>query len=149
MHLDETAAERQAEAGALVAPRVGAVQLLELPKQLGQVLGLDPDTGVADRDQQLLRAVPDGQGDGPGRRCELDGVGEEVVEHLLELAVVGLDRLRRLHSLAEQLETLLAGHRLEDGCHLLQRVGHVDRLQVKLHPPRLDLGQVQDVVDQA
>src|SRR5438093_12942677 len=57
MHLYEAAAERQPQAGTLIAAGVGPVDLLELSEQLGQILRLHPASGVPDRDRVLRRGV--------------------------------------------------------------------------------------------
>ena len=54
MHFDEAPAEGESQACALVAARIGAVDLLELAKELGQVLFLHPDPGVMHRNRQLV-----------------------------------------------------------------------------------------------
>ena len=75
VHLDEAAAERQPEPGALVTPGVRGIHLLELAKQLGQVFGLDPDAGVFDRDGQTVAVLLHRQHDLARGRRDLDRVG--------------------------------------------------------------------------
>src|SRR6266404_6461285 len=85
---DELPGQGESEPGALDGAARGA-HLAELLEHRLVVLGRDADPGVGDRD--LDRVVPE-RGphvDAPAFRGELEGVGEQVEEHLLHLALVG------------------------------------------------------------
>jgi len=85
LRLGEPLGQRQAEARSLVALVGAGVELLELDEQLGHVLRRDADPGVFDLEAE--RVLPLGGGADrhlPFLGRELDGVGEEVVEDLLE-----------------------------------------------------------------
>ena len=62
-----------------------------------------------------------------------------VGEHLGRRVGVDVDRER---------QALLRGHRLERGLDVLQQRAQREALRVDVHPARLDLGQVEDVVDE-
>ena len=80
---------------------------------------------------------------------ELDRVRQQVAEHLAEPLPVGEQVARRLGArLDGEVQPLLGGERLERGLDVLEQRGQREPLRVDVHPPRLDLGQVQDVVDQ-
>ena len=81
---------------------------------------------------------------------ELDGVREEVVEHLREAALVAHER--RGHAgahLHAQLHALLARLHREEACRVAQAGGHVEGARTERHLARLDLREVQDVVQEA
>ena len=92
LQFDDLLRQRQAQAGAFEAPGGAGVQLLELGEEPAHVLGLDADAGVAHLHFELARfdaaradvhlAAVIG---------ELDRVGKQVVEHLLELLLVERD----------------------------------------------------------
>ena len=78
---------------------------------------------------------------------ELDGVGKKVVEDLLDSHLVGVQEAEIGIDGGVHVEVLLCrqgAHRGEDPA---DEHGGVERLLFQVHPPRLDLGEVQDVVD--
>ena len=93
--LDQPLRDRQPEAGASEAPRRGAVSLHERLKQRRLDIFGDADAGVLDADAESRSVWPVRLGRGPhsdlaGRR-ELDGVVDEVTEHLAEPARIARD----------------------------------------------------------
>ena len=68
---------------------------------------------------------------------------------MLELAAAGLDNAHLGGAHHFELEPLLAGHRLQDGGDLLERLRDRHLLGVEVHLSRFDLRQVEDVVDEA
>ena len=80
---------------------------------------------------------------------ELHGVGQQVLEDLLQPLLVGEQgRRHRGVDLDGEVETLLLGHRPEGTLDVVLHVGQLDRRRVEVHLPGLDLGQVEDVVDE-
>ena len=105
----DLAADRQAEAGAAVLAAGGAVGLLERLEDDLLLVRRDADAGVADREgDHRLGAVERLRGRAPaarGRRDlqrdaallgELERVGEQVLEHLLQALAIGDDRARQV-----------------------------------------------------
>src|SRR4030095_5206255 len=85
----------------------------------------------------------------PTLRGELDRVSGEVREALREaLGISDSERDIRLRR-GDDLEVLLGGQRAERELHRVYDV--LDRVlpQGELHTPRLDLGEIEDVVNQA
>ena len=144
----EPARKREAEAGTLLAPPGAGVDLMKLHEDLGLVGVGDADAGVGhgDLDRALQAARTDLHG--AALSCELDGVGDQVQQHLLELARVG-----QHHACGRGLradgEVLLRRQRLDERERLRDDRLHRHLLQPKLHLTGLDLRQVEDVVDQA
>src|SRR4029450_3150673 len=95
VELDKLAGEGEAQTRALTLA-LGLPDLAELLEDRLLILGRDADAGVGDRhlDGAVRGYCP--HGDPPALRGELHGVGEEVEEHLLDLALVGDDVLERL-----------------------------------------------------
>ena len=89
----------------------------------------------------------DGQRDLP-RVGELDRVAQQVQQDLAEPRDVADDDARRARpDVADQLEALLGrpgGHQLQ---RRLDALVEVERGGLQVHPPRLDLREVEDVVD--
>ncbi len=140
----------QTEPGSPVKARMPAVGLHERLEQPLHLRLLDSDARVFDGDlhlsfrRQRLRphlyvtAV----------RGELDGVGEEIDDDLFETALIGLNTLHR-RARFELDGDVLAHGRLADHAHrALHGAAEVDVAEMKLQLARLDLGEVEDVIDQ-
>ena len=149
------AGDRQPQPGATVAAAERAVALLERPEDRVEVLRGDADAGVGDRERHHGTSVRghlptrgDPQQDlAPGG--ELDRVGQQVAEHLAQPLPIGEQLPGRFGGrLDREGQALLCGQRLESGPDVLQQRAQGEPLGGDVHPARLDLGQVQDVVDQ-
>ena len=140
------------------APEPGVVDRVDLregSEQPLQALRLDADPRVDDLDTQpTLRRAALGMGarthgDPPLVR-ELDGVADQVDEDLLEAHRIGLDPLRYGGLGGElELEELLVRLPAQELLHAREHLRQRARLPGDPHLARLQLGQVQDVVDQA
>ena len=152
--LGQPLADRQAETGAPVAARRRGVDLAERLEEPAEPVGRDADAGVPDGEGQLgerpraVRTVGRHRQDHLAPLGELDRVREQVQEHLAEARHVPDDRGGG--AVADQIgevEPLLGGaggHEIERG---LDALAEVERLGLELELPRLDLGEVEDVVD--
>src|SRR5207237_5119854 len=83
-----------------------------------------------------------------GRGGELYRVGEQVVQHLLEAPLVGVDGGDLGRHASAQGQPLLVRQRLNRGLDGAQRAGQLEAGRVELHAPGLDLAEVEDAVDQ-
>src|SRR5581483_1440034 len=93
MQLDETLAERQAEPGALIAAAELARNLGERHQRLPQLILGDTDAGIRDGNVEPAIGTDEGaQGDRPVARRELDGIGEQVDQDLLEILPVAVEQ---------------------------------------------------------
>src|SRR6185437_3042339 len=161
-------ADGKAESGAAVLAADRAVRLLEGLEDDAQLLLGDADPGVRDgeRDRSLRRggraglaldhgAERDGvlHGDPQFDRAllgELHRVGQQVAQDLLEPLLVGVQFRRDLRIEPDvEVKALLHGERAEGGLDILDQGADRYRRGLYVHPARLDLGQVQDVADQA
>ena len=126
-------ADREAEAGAAVLAAGAGVGLLEGLEDDAVLVRGDADAGVADGEgdhgaggvEDLVVRVPPAGGERRLERHrpplgELEGVGEQVLEHLLQPLAVGLERGRqRRVDVDLELETLEVGHLAEGAVHEL------------------------------
>src|SRR5919112_282994 len=87
VRLDDAAHDREAEPGA--APLGGAGALPEAVEHVRQVLGRDPRAGVLDGEADAGRVAVGGERDAAAAGRELEGVGHQVGERLLEALGVG------------------------------------------------------------
>jgi hypothetical protein len=150
--LDELATDREAEAGAAELARDRAVGLLELLEHAPLRLARHADAGVLHfqpqgRPAAGRRGRPDLDGDIAGLG-ELDGVGEQVQQHLAQPRGIALEPLSGVViEIAGELEPLLGGARRQQLDHVLHHrsQAEVDRLQLDL--AGLQLRNVEDVVD--
>ena len=110
--------------------------------------GRDADAGVGHRDLPRAFRAPRVDVDRARRGRELHRVREQVEHDLLHLALVAFDRassgsVSRRSAIAAALGAL--AHQRE---RVVERGAEVELRGLELHPAGLDLGQVEDVVDE-
>ena len=158
----DLAADREPEPGPAEAAADRALGLLERLEDQAQLVRRDADPGVDHRERddvlgarQRVAAVvhvgrrsADAELDGAAVR-ELERVREQVLQHLLEALLVGRELLRGVRRQVDrEVESLLARHRREGALDVLADRAQLRAAGVHVHLPRLDLGEVEDVVDQ-
>ena len=79
---------------------------------------------------------------------ELVGVAHEVQQRLTQPHLVGMQRPDRSVAMDRDLVAVLRRQRLDGLDDLVDQRRQSESVQIKLHPPGLDLGEVEDVVDQ-
>ena len=80
---------------------------------------------------------------------ELERVGEQVGDDLLQPLAVGLDRQRQFRIDRDvEFQPLVGRHLAEGAVDVVLNVGEALRRDVQRHGARLDLREIQDVVDQ-
>src|SRR5262249_25726206 len=140
-------ADREPETGAAVFARCAAVGLLELLKYPAQCFRRNADPRIDDRQLQYLVALAGADGNVPGMG-ELGRVAEQIEHDLLDFILVrgnqgqvGGQCLRQGHARAYQ--------RLDGGSADVDQRRGAEAGQLYLQTPCLDLGDVEDRVDQA
>jgi hypothetical protein len=147
----EAVGDGEAETGAAEAARGSGIDLGEGPEEAVHPVGRDADAGVADAEVELEGLAGGDALDGEEDLAaggELDRVADEVEEDLLEARAVaqkeagdiGIDKETKL----EVLLLGLGAAEVEDG---LDDGADVDRGVLELDAAGLDLGVVEDVVD--
>src|SRR5260221_8887999 len=142
MQLGHRPRQRQAEPRALVLAGEAAVDLAEGAQRGFEIVRGDADAGVLDRQAEPVRVVAGADRDAAAGGGELDGIGQQVEQDLLEPPAVaeqvGQARRQRLRELdAGGLRTL--AHQAEAG---FDHRDDVDRLLEQLDLAELDLGDV-------
>ena len=136
--LREVPADRQAEPGAPETTRGGGICLLERLREALQVGRIDADSGVGDPEDQLVALRAREQRDLPGRG-ELDGVGEQVQEDLLQAELVP-EHAGRQHPFAdgegESVAVDVCAHRAPHGVH---EAAGIQRRRQDVHLTRFNL----------
>ena len=158
-HVHEAAADGEPEPGALAMPaRIG--DLLERLEHPLRLLRRDPDAGVGDfeaeHDASLVAGGVIGllvrvgtERDGAAGR-ELHRVREEVEEDLPEPPLVGMDGGgERRREVGGEGEPFRVGLDAGEGGDGPEEVGEAERRGPHLELARLDLGEVEHVVDEA
>src|SRR5437016_1410974 len=93
VQLDQAAADRQAEAGAAVLARERVLDLVEGLADPRQLVRRDADAAVRYGDGEAAALLePRVERDGAALGRELDRVGQEIEQDLLDRARIGLDR---------------------------------------------------------
>src|SRR2546428_1825467 len=148
MQSGETPRQREPKAGALLLAIDSRIDLLELVEDPALVSDRDADAGVGDRNLGRVRKTRSGDADGPACRRELDRVGDEVQEHLLELAGVRFD-VAKTGGDALEADRFLGRQRPYCVANLVDDIGDRNHLEPQLHLAGFDFGEVEDVVDEA
>ena len=158
----DLAADRETEPGPSVLAARRAVRLLEGFEDDLLLLSWDTDARVGDRErdhrsgavQGLDRGAPaagrrvDAERD-PASLRELERVREQVLDDLLEPLRVGEDRPRDSGTdLDREIEALDLGDVAERALHVIDQVGEAELSDVDDDRARLDLREIEDVVDQ-
>ena len=151
-HLHQLTGDRQAQPGAAVLARGGAVGLGEGIEQLVDLLLGDADAGVDDRELQAAAIVPVFQRhhlqDDMAVVGELDGVADQVHQDLAQAAGIAVYALRAVGGEIEhQLHLLVDGRGHQQVADLVGGDLKIEIQRLQLEPAGLDLGEVEDVVD--
>ena len=116
------------------------VALFERPKYPFQVRFLQPDAAVANRNLQTLPVqVPGLQLHGPAFGSELDGIGEEVVQDLLDLSFIRPEGGGDVIEKRAQLQPALQGLFLDHHQAVLQDLPERDGRAFQFHLSGFDL----------
>ena len=142
----------QAQAGAAVATGGAALGLGEGLEQPGLLFRGDADAGIGDPEAQAVAvavpAFPLQRGFDHALVGELDGVGQEVRQHLAKAKAVGtVGRADAVVHFAKQHQALARRRAAEVGDGGLQQARQRNRGRRQLQPAGLDLREVQDVAD--
>ncbi|MCX5743251.1 MAG: hypothetical protein NT062_12225, partial [Proteobacteria bacterium] len=149
--LDEPLADREPETGAAVEPRRRRVDLGERAEQPVDPIRGDADASVAHADPQgdeLAVGDPVDGDEDVAPLGELHRVRQQVEQHLPDAPEVAADpeRGRRIDEVRE-LEPLRRRGRRDQVERGLDALAQVERMELDLELARLDLREVEDVVD--
>ena len=140
--------EGKPETCSFVLAAWSGIDLVEFLEDLFQVRLGDADPGIGDRDLDGVLRAHGIDRHGPVFGCELDRVGDEVQQHLLQLAAVG-QHLAGAIDLGQQRDVLLRDQRLDRLADLVDSFCDRHEAEAQLHLTGFDLGEVEDIVDQS
>ncbi len=147
----------QAKAGSAVSTAGGAVALLKGSEHFVQVLFGYTDAGVDHGEHHgptplAAEHAAIGHLDPkfhPALFGELHRIGQQVAQYLLQTLLVGEKYIRQVRSdIDRELQTLLRGQGTESGLDILDQLRQGEALQVDIDLPSLNLGKIQDIVDE-
>ncbi len=162
----------QTEPSAFEFSGQAAVDLTERLVETLQTFRRDAHATVGDADLEKLREFVVGHREAPahsglghmadfrsrdaaGPQChlaavagELDRIREQVVHDLLHLARVTANRAQLLRGIHGQMDVASRGFLPDDRQAVREQRRHLHGLQIERHLAGLDLGQIEDVVDQ-
>ncbi len=148
VQLDQVADDRQAEPEPAVGAGDRPVGLAEAVEDVRQEVGADADAGVGHPDDGVAPLLAQADLDPARPGGELDGVGEQVPDHLLQPVGVAEDRARQRADRDVEEDPLGVGRR----AHGLERgvddAAQLDRLEVEPELAGDDARDVEQVVDQ-
>ena len=148
VHLDDPPRDREPEPGAALGLGDRIVGLLELLEQLLLIGGIDSRPGVVHRhaERAIGRRDLDRHFAGVG---ELDRVADQIEQHLGQLLLVAVASRHVGRHVELEAQVLLRRQRLDRAVHLVNHVLHRIIGERQLELARLDLGEVEHVIDQA
>ena len=149
---DQPPCDRKAKAGAFKLAVSFILDLIELTEHMVKVLRRDADAGVFHRDMQglvaILRLDPDHAGQDVAGFSELDRVADEVGQHLPQPPRIADETGGQEHvEVDHQVDALFPRAGLQKHRHLMDRAFQIKGFGPQGQPFRLDLGVVQNVVD--
>jgi hypothetical protein len=145
----QVARDGEAQAGAAELAAGAAVGLPERFEDDGQLVRRNADAGIAHGEADAAGRVRFHAKRDPAGLGELERVGDQVLQDLQQpLRVTDHLRGRARRDLGSEGQALLARQRVEGLAQALQHRGQRHRVVGQLDVPGLDLGQVEDVVDQ-
>ena len=153
-HLHQLSGDRQAQAGAAVAPRGRAVGLGKGAEHAGMQGLVDADAGVPDLEAQArllrIRVHQADANDDLTAVGELDRVAHQIGEDLAHAHGVALEfgrQIMRQH--ADHLQAFGCGRARAKVAHVLHELARAEADVLDLELAGLDLGEVEHVVDEA
>ncbi len=147
----ETAAEGQAQSGSTVLPRGGFIRLREFLEDAVHLFRGHADARIRDREADEIHALRiwfDLQYD-HAVLGELGGVVEQIVEDLPEHLQIGMNGGDARILLQHQPVLVPVDQGFDGHGDVGEHSGNVAVFQVDRHPSRFDLGEIEDVVDEA
>src|SRR5208283_2000692 len=150
VHFGEPLDEDQPQAGSLVMPGESRIELEERLEKSRLIGGADSDTGVPDSETDLtLDSVAHHiEPDLAALRRELHGVGEQVDQNLLETTLIRDEFADGTIHRERDGNLFLQGRLLDQAMRGLAHLLYIDRSELELDLAALDLGDVEDIVDQ-
>ncbi len=149
MQPDQLLHQRQADAAALEGAAARALDPAEALEQMGQLLGRHAGAGIAHHQFGGPAVARDRH---PNRDLalegELEGVREQIEDHLLPHVAVDMDRRRQGRTIDHQPQAGLIDRRAEVRGELGGHGRQIGRLIVRLHAARLDPREIEQRVDQ-
>src|SRR5689334_3340891 len=155
-HADRTAEaieqlfrDAQAEARTPVLARPRLVDLAEIFPDTLQIFLADADAGIHDVDANALPRVGAAGDDGDAPPVgELHRVRQQVQQDLTHLRAIGIEGWTLQADVDDELQRFLPDHRLDLLRDLGDDITELDVLEMQRHLARLDLCEVEDVVDE-
>ena len=122
---------------------------LEAAEDALVIVGRDAEAPIADRDDARVVAAASSADVDRLAVAVLDGVRDQVGDHLVEAALVPAADDRRVGAWTFSVEPTRAASSLKRGADLVDDLREVDRLDVQLEAPGGDARDVEQLVDQA
>ena len=119
------------------------------PEQAQQLFPFDTHAGIDDIELHsagcFIEAGLQAHLSGLGK---LDGIAEQIDKDLAQLDGIGFDVFRQLaHGDDIEIQSLGLGTTTQHVVHVIQAAGQGDGLGLQLHLPRVQLGEIQHIVD--
>src|SRR5262245_46707865 len=127
---------------------VVASHLAKFLEDLCLVFRRDPDPGVTDRNLHRTISLPGVNSDPSSLRGELNGVGKKVKKNLFDLALIADKLPKPLVNCNVEVDAVLGGTLAHKGAGVVDCQRKIERSQLQLHPPCLNFGKVQNLIDE-
>ena len=148
VQFDDGLCDRQTETEPAMRPRGAAVGLPETIEHVGHERRRNPLTGIADGHLDVTVAGLERELDASFRRRELDGVRQQVPDHLLDAVRICNAQDRPAVVVGLELNLLGVGSAAHDVEGRVGQLGQVDGRRLKTELARHDPRDIEQVVDQ-
>ncbi len=125
------------------------VALLERVEELADLLGLDANAGVLDRDLQLHALVAGAHVNVPAVRRELGRIANQVPQHLLQPRAIGQHIVMLGHFVDMDVLLLDLNLTAEQFQHAVDDLVHVHRFERQAQLAVRHPGEIEQIVDEA
>src|SRR5262245_52493956 len=147
MQLDELPAQSEPQASALCL-LVRSAYLLELFEHRVLIFRCNTDPRIPHRNLNRSLTGPSGDLDATALGRELDGIGEQIQNHLPSLPLIRLNLPQPFIAVCVQADSPSSSPLPNQGQRVVDRRRQVELRELQLHPAGFDLREVEDVVDQ-
>src|SRR5690606_13963531 len=145
-HVRETPGDGQAQPGTAVV--VASLELHEFLEDARLVLRRDAGPAIGDLDAHTAAAARAAAHVDRLTGAELCGVGQQVEKDLADAAGITAHRMGAARGIDADLAAALLRHRPNGAEQILDQLVDAERLDLELQLARLELAQIEDVVDE-
>ena len=148
MEFYQRACQIKADTGACLLIVIGGRRLVEAFEDLVELILGNLFAIISNGDGGTLGVVSEADAYLTTRRCVLEGIGEHIHHHLVEVGTIDPHWQGVCIVIKAQLDALRLGLRLEEGIDILDEADQIGLAHAHLHLPFVDLPKVHHLIDE-